>query len=370
MNTPPQTAPLLMPAEWERHHATWLGWPLNASDWPGKFAPVRWAFGEIVRKISRGEIARIVVASERHKAEAVRVLSRNHVDMTRIEFFQQPMNRGWMRDCMPSFARKPDGTLAAAKFTFNGWAKYPDWQHDNALAGRLVPELPPETPWELVHAQVPNIVNGKSAGKRTMVLEGGAIDVNGRGTLLTTEECLLDERVQVRNPGMSRSDVESGLRDFLGARNVIWLGRGIVGDDTHGHVDDLCRFVNPRTIVLVQEKNPADENYQALQENRERLQDARLEDGSKPEVAYLPMPEPLVFDGMRLPASYANFYICNHAVLMPTFNDPADRTALGILSELFTDRPVIGIHAVELVWGLGTLHCLTHEEPVAKTEQA
>lgn len=350
-----------MPAEWQPHKATWLGWPLNANDWPGKFSPVRWAFGEIVRKVSRGELVRIVVAGERHEAEARRVLQRNGVDTTQIEFFRQPMNRGWMRDCMPAFVKGGTGAPSAVKFTFNGWAKYSDWQHDNALAGRLAPE----TGWNLVPATVPNVVNGKQAGTRTLVLEGGAIDVNGRGTLVTTEECLLDPTIQVRNPHLSREELEAGLRQYLGATNVIWLGRGVAGDDTHGHVDDLCRFVNPTTLVLAQEQNPADENYQALQENRERLQDARLEDGSRPEVVYLPMPEPLMFDGMRLPASYANFYMCNHAVLVPTFNDPADRIALGILAELITDRPVIGIHAVELVWGLGTLHCLTHEEPAA-----
>lgn len=354
-----------MPAEWEPHKATWLGWPLNPNDWPGRFAPIRWVFGEIVRKVAQAETVRIVIANERHEAEARRVLHRNHIPPEHVEFYQAPMNRGWMRDCMPFFVKDADGNNAAIKFGFNGWAKYSDWQHDNALAGRLSPE----TGWNLIPAQVPNRMSAdprqqRVHGVRTMVLEGGSVDVNGRGTLVTTEECLLDADVQVRNPGMDRVQVEEAFHQFLGVRNVIWLGKGIVGDDTHGHVDDLCRFVNPTTMVLVQESNPHDANYHALHENRERLQEARLEDGSKPEVIYLPMPQPLVFEGMRLPASYANFYICNHAVLVPTFNDPADRTALGILAELITDRPVIGIHAVELVWGLGTLHCLTHEEPV------
>jgi agmatine deiminase len=201
------------------------------------------------------------------------------------------------------------------------------------------------------------------------VLEGGSIDGNGRGTLLSTEECLLDPQVQVRNPGLTREETEAALREYLGVKNVLWLGKGIAGDDTHGHVDDLCRFVGPRTVVLCQESDSSEANYRPLQENRERLQGMRLEDGSPIEVVGLPMPMPLFLDGQRLPASYANFYISNAAVLVPTFNDPNDRTALGTLAELFRDRPVIGIHAVDLVWGLGTLHCLTHEQPgMAKAE--
>ncbi len=198
------------------------------------------------------------------------------------------------------------------------------------------------------------------------MLEGGAIDVDGRGTILTTEECLLDPFVQVRNPGLKRADYEQVFLENLGATHAIWLGKGIAGDDTHGHVDDLCRFVSPKTIVLCREPNPKDANYRALEENRERLQAARLADGSKPEVVELKMPSPLVFDGRRLPASYANFYIANAAVLVPTFNDPNDRVALLTLADLFRDRPVIGIHAVELVWGLGTLHCLTQQQPKAE----
>ena len=196
-----------------------------------------------------------------------------------------------------------------------------------------------------------------------IVLEGGSIDVNGRGTLLTTEECLLDPKVQTRNPGLSRYEIENVFRETLGITNTLWLGKGIAGDDTHGHVDDLCRFVNPGTVVLCHEENPQDVNYKPLAENRERLQGMHLENGRAVEVIDLPMPAPLFFAGVRLPASYANFYIANAAVLVPTFNDPKDRIALGILAEVFPDRPVIGIHAVDLVWGLGTLHCLTQQEP-------
>lgn len=349
-----------MPAEWERHKATWLGWPLNPEDWPGKFVPIRWVYGEIVRSITRlgGEAVHIVVDGGRHEEQARSVLTKAGVDLAKVEFFQCRMNRGWMRDCMPAFVQRSlintSGEMmtetAAIKFTFNGWAKYDNWQFDNALANRLSPHVG----WQIIEAKL---------GKRQMALEGGGIDVNGRGTLLTTEECYLDPEIQVRNPGLSKAEFERGLKEYLGVTNILWLGKGIAGDDTHGHVDDLCRFVNPTTVVLVQEKNAKDENYRALQENRERLQGMRLEDGKNINVVELPMPQALTFDGMRLPASYANFYISNGAVLMPTFNDPNDRIALGILSELFTDRPVVGIHAVDLVWGLGTLHCLTHEEP-------
>jgi len=343
-----------MPAEWEPHHATWLGWPHNASDWQGKFAPIPWVYGEIARALVPGEIARILVNSAAHERQARRVLERVGVDHTRVEFFRFPTNRGWTRDFGPLFVRRsnPQPELAIARFRFNAWAKYPDWNKDDQVPERVAARLK----LRLFRARV---------GARDVVLEGGSIDVNGKGTLLTTEECLLDPVVQVRNPGLGRREIEAVLRDQLGVTNVLWLGHGIAGDDTHGHVDDLCRFVNPRTVVLCRETDPHDANYRALEENRERLQGMRLEDGSKIEVVDLPMPAPLTFDGRRLPASYANFYVTNRAVLVPTFNDPKDRVALGVLAELIKDRPVLGIHAVDLVWGLGTLHCLTQQEPAA-----
>jgi len=342
------------PAEWEPHEATWIGWPSNRTDWPGKFAPIPWVYGEIVRKLAPGELVRILVNSKVHEAGARRVLTRAGVDLTCVEFLAFPTNRGWTRDSGPIYLRrsKPRPELAIVRFRFNGWARYPDWQKDDAVPERAARALG----CRLFRAEV--------AG-RGMVLEGGSIDVNGRGTLLTTEECLLDSVTQVRNPGLGRTEVEAALRHYLGATNILWLGRGIAGDDTHGHVDDFCRFVGPRTVVLCHENNPHDPNYGPLEENRERLESMRLEDGSKIDVVSIPMPAPLYFDGQRLPASYANFYIANAAVLVPTFNDPNDRIALGALAELIRDRPVVGIHAVDLVWGLGTLHCLTHEQPAA-----
>jgi len=339
-----------MPAEWEPHEATWLGWPHTKSDWPGRFAPIPWAYGEIVRKLAPGERVRII-AGRADEARARRILRRVGVDAEQSEFLHFPTDRGWTRDFGPIFVRREDkDDLAIVRFRFNGWAKYADWRKDDRVPERAARAL--RLP--LVDVRV----NG-----RPVVLEGGSIDVNGRGSLLTTEECLLDPEVQVRNPGLGRADLEAVLREYLGASNVMWLGKGIAGDDTHGHVDDLCRFVGPGTLVLCREKHARDANYRPLEENRERLQGMRLEDGSRPEVVDLPMPAPLFFDGRRLPASYANFYIANAAVLVPTFNDPADGRALGILAELFRDRPVVGIHAVELVWGLGTLHCLTQQQP-------
>jgi agmatine deiminase len=368
-----------LPAEWEPHEATWIGWPHNLSDWPAKFAPIPWVYGEIVRKIAPAETVRILVNSKAHEEQARRVLRRAGVDLSRVEFFRFPTNRGWTRDFGPIFVKRdgnhplpppyqggepnhplpppcqggeraPQPDVAIVDFGFNGWGKYPNWQKDNKVASLAAAALG----CRLFQA----IVKG-----RDFVLEGGSIDGNGCGTLLATEECLLDPEVQVRNLDLTRQETEEALREYLGVKNVLWLGKGIAGDDTHGHVDDLCRFVGPRTVVLCQESDSSEANYRPLQENRERLQGMRLEDGSRIEVVALPMPMPLFLDGQRLPASYANFYISNAAVLVPTFNDPKDRIALGTLAELLRDRPVIGIHAVDLVWGLGTLHCLTHEQP-------
>jgi agmatine deiminase len=333
-----------MPAEWEPHAATWIGWPHNASDWPGKFPPIPWVYGEIVRALVRGETVRILVNSAVHETHATRILKKVGVDLGRVDFLRFPTNRGWTRDFGPIFVRGPKG-LAIARFHFNAWAKYKDWKKDDKIPGLAAKKF-----------KLP-------LRDASIVLEGGSIDVNGRGTLLTTEECLLDPDVQTRNQGLSRYEIENVFRDTLGVSKTLWLGKGIAGDDTHGHVDDLCRFVKPGTVVLCREDNATDVNYKPLAENRERLQGMQLENGASIEVIDLPMPAPLYFDGVRLPASYANFYISNAAVLVPTFNDPNDRVALGTLAELFPARPVVGIHAVDLVWGLGTLHCLTQQEP-------
>jgi len=341
-----------MPAEWEPHEATWIGWPHNSSDWPGKIGPIPWVHGEIVRKLAPGELVRILVNSAPHERRARAVLERSGVSPNRVQFFRFPTNRGWTRDFGPCFVRRarPTPEVAIARFRFNAWAKYPDWRKDDQIPERVGKRLG----LRLFLAQ---------AGGRDLVLEGGSIDVNGRGTLLTTEECLLDAAVQVRNAGLGRRELEEALRASLGVTNVLWLGRGIAGDDTHGHIDDLCRFVGAHTVVLCRESDPRDANYRPLEENRERLEGMHGEDGAKLEMVPLPMPAPLYFAGRRLPASYANFYAANAAVLVPTFNDPNDRAALGLLTELFRDRPVVGVHATDLVWGLGAIHCLTQQQP-------
>ena len=330
-----------MPAEWEKHAATWLAWPHNVRDWPGKFAPIPWIYAEIVRRISAQETVRLLVGNPSLEAKARAVLKKAEVDVSNVEFLRIPTDRVWTRDSGPIFLNA--GVIA--NFRFNAWAKYPDFKNDARIPERAA------------KAKGYQLLDAGGA-----VLEGGAIDVNGQGTILATEECLLDPAVQVRITGYGRAEYEKLFAEILGARDTIWLGKGIAGDDTHGHIDDLARFVGPRTIVLCSERNTSDPNYLLLEENRERLESARLEDGSRADIVALPMPQPVIFDGHRLPASYANFYICNAAVLVPVFDDPNDAAALGLLGELLK-RPAIGIHARDLVWGLGTLHCLSQQEP-------
>jgi agmatine deiminase len=324
-----------MPAEWEPHRATWIAWPHNRDDWPGKFAPIPWIYVEIVRHLHRGERVRILTTD---LTTPRRMLAKAGVDLSQIDFFPIPTDRVWTRDYGPMFVVR-DGRLVIHNWRFNAWAKYSDWKRDDRVAGRAARAL-----------RLPLVEPG-------IVLEGGAIDVNGQGLLLTTEECLLSP-VQQRNPGLSRARLEALLVRHLGIRDVIWLGRGIAGDDTHGHIDDIARFVDPTTVVAAVEPDPADPNHEPLRENLQRLRsrgDLR--------VVEIPMPSPLYFNGQRVPASYANFYIANQVVLVPTFHDPRDRLALNILADLFPVRNIIGIHSVDLVWGLGTLHCLTQQEP-------
>lgn len=348
-----------LPAEWEKHEATWLGWPHNPTDWPDKIDTIRWVYGEMVRKISAGEIVRVLVRNKAEARFAGSYLKRAGCDLKKVEFVIHPTNRGWTRDSGPIFVRRQNTKretrnakheTAIVHFHFNAWAKYDDWQKDTRV---------PETAAKLLKKPLFDAqFNGKN-----FVIEGGGIELNGRGTLLTTEECYLHPKIQIRNPGMTKAQYDETFKKYLGVKNVLWLLNGPVGDDTHGHIDDICRFVNPKTLVLIKETNRRDINYQPLAENWERVQDFRLENGSKPDVISLPMPAPLFYGDWRLPASYANFYICNACVIVPTFNDPNDRVALGKLGELFKDRPVVGIHAVDLVLGFGSLHCLTQQQP-------
>jgi agmatine deiminase len=336
-----------MPAEWEPHAATWIAWPHNQDDWPGRFGPIPWVYAEIVRCLSQHEKGRILVNEK--TVQQVRQHTAIGWNEANVEYVNYDTDRVWTRDFGPSFVQSSDGKRVAVKWAFNGWAKYENWTHDEA-AGLFIAKhlgVACERPlWQ----------------GRPIVLEGGSIDVNGQGTLLTTEECLLSD-VQQRNPGMSRDDYENAFADWLGIRKTIWLKRGITGDDTHGHVDDLARFVNPTTVVAVQERDRGDANHEPLRENLELLKRATDQDGQPLRVVPLPMPSPIHFQGQRLPASYANFYIANGLVLVPTFNDEHDRLALNTLTELFPDRRVIGIHCGDLIWGLGTLHCMTQQEP-------
>jgi len=326
-----------MPAEWEPHEATWLAWPHEKSDWPGKFEPIPWVYGEIVRHLSRAERVRILVENEDAEERVRRILRKCHANADAVEFFHLPTNRSWTRDYCPIFVKNRG--VAIAHWRFNGWAKYSNYERDATVPAALAETL-----------RMERIETG-------LVLEGGSIDVNGARKLLTTEECLLSD-VQARNPGVSRRSLEMAFKKYLGISEVIWLNRGIAGDDTHGHVDDLARFTARDTVVTVVEPDRNDANHEPLEENL-----ARLRARKDLRTVTLPMPEPVYFNGQRLPASYANFYIANGMVLAPVFGDPNDRVALNTLARLFPDRAVIGIPSRDLVLGLGTLHCMTMQQP-------
>ncbi|HEY6561990.1 MAG TPA: agmatine deiminase family protein [Polyangiaceae bacterium] len=353
-----------MPAEWSEHAATWLAWPHEQSDWPGKFQAIPWVFAEMARHLQEAERLRILVGSELDQRRAERCLTRAGVSASNVEFFEIPTDRSWTRDFLPLFVvRRERGRVkeaATVKWRFNGWARYPNHERDEA-AGVQVAE----------HAGFRTfLAEATLAGKRQrVVLEGGAIDVDGEGTLLATRQCLLTGP-QARNRELGSAGIERVVRDYLGVEKMIWLPDGIAGDDTSGHIDDFARFVAPGRVVLCQEKRREDPNHAVLCAAEEQLRAARDARGRRLEVIALPMPAPVYFDGQRLPASYANFYVGNATVLVPTFNDPHDRLALGILSELFPSRKVVGIHALDLVLGLGTIHCSTQQEPAAPLPDA
>jgi agmatine deiminase len=343
------------PAEWEPHEATWLAWPHNREDWPGKFQPIPWVYAEIVRLLAARERVHILVEDAKAEKLATGILKRAGANLAQVTFHHWLTDRVWTRDSGPIFVRNTEGRVALTNWHFNAWAKYSDWRLDDQVPSRVAELLGLPT-WE------PTIeVEGE---KRRLVLEGGSIDTNGQGILLTTEECLLSD-VQQRNPGVSREQLEQAFHEYLGVEQVLWLGRGVAGDDTHGHIDDISRFVGPTTIVTAIEPNTKDPNHEPLAENLGRLKDARTCDGKQFTLVELPLPRPVLFRKQRLPASYANFYLANGLVLMPTFHDPNDRVALNILADVFPDREVIGIHSVDLIWGLGALHCMTQQQPAA-----
>ena len=340
-----------MPAEWEPHAATWLGWPHNKTDWPGKFQPIPWVYAEIVRHLARQERVEIVVNDARAEEQARLVLDKANAFGDNVRFRRAVTNRGWMRDSAPIFVKRGDkkDPIAAVNWRFNAWAKYPDWRDDDKASESIVQ-------WARVPVFRPEVYS------KRVVLEGGSIDTNGQGLLLTTEECLLSN-IQSRNPDLSKPELERVFAEYLGIEKVVWLERGIAGDDTHGHVDDISRFVTPSTILTAVETNLNDVNHEPLQMNLERLKKASDANGRKFDVVSLPMPSPVVFKGRRLPASYANFYVANGIVLVPVFNDKSDRIALNILSELFPAREIIPIYCGDLIWGLGAIHCMTQQQP-------
>ena len=362
----PDPSTYRMPAEWEPHAATWIAWPHNAEDWPNKFQPIPWVYSEIVRHLSRVEDVHILVNDRAAERRANATLRRAGANLARLHFHHWATDRVWLRDSGPIFVKKTadgsvknsSGEIALTNWKFNAWAKYDNWRRDDQIPQHVAKmydmlQFKPE---------VPALIGDPNSKSHRLVLEGGSIDVNGAGILLTTEECLLSE-VQQRNPGVSREQFEAAFAEYLGIEKVIWLNRGCAGDDTHGHIDDIARFVAKNKFVAAVEPNTADENHLPLAENLERLHDARNLHGKPFEIITLPMPAPVVFEGQRLPASYANFYIANHLVLVPTFNDKNDRHALNCLAECFPAREVVGIHCGDLIWGLGALHCMTQQEP-------
>ena len=375
-----------MPAEWEPHDATWLAWPHYEGDWPGKFEPIPWVYAEIIRNLARDERVELIVNDAVAERKVRKLLAYANASSANVRFHRWATNRVWLRDsgCIfavpaePDFARPdspfdfaqgrlgrlslhknsaafaPESGLSAINFRFNAWAKYSNYRLDEKL-GRLMAEMVGSPEINPLHCD------------RRVVLEGGSIDVNGCGSILTTEECQLS-KVQRRNPGMSRKDYEKVFADYLGAPHTIWLGGGIVGDDTHGHVDDLSRFVSADTVVTMVEANRKEVNHKPLRDNLRRLQAASNRSGKRLNVVEIPMPAPVIFEKRRLPASYANFYIANNIVLVPVFNDPNDRIALDTLDELFPNREIVPIYSGDLVWGLGTMHCMTQQQPALRSK--
>ena len=343
-----------MPAEWEPHDATWIGWPHHRPDWPGKFEPIPWVYAEIVRVLHAHERVEVLCNGVEARDQAVRALRAHDVNMARVGLHLVPTDRVWLRDSGPTAVMGPDGRITWVAWCFNAWAKYENYASDELVAKRVA-EL---SGLPLVKALRPD-------GEGRLVLEGGGIETDGAGTLLVTEEWLLSD-VQVRNPGLDRVGYERAFAEYLGVHRTIWLGEGCAGDDTHGHVDDVARFTDAHTIVLAYEEDPADENHERSANNLRRLELAARDFPGGLRVVRLPFPRPVIMDGERLPASYANFYIANGVVIVPTFNDRNDRIALNTLAELFPDRDVVGIHSVDLVWGLGTLHCLTQQQPCGR----
>ena len=346
LNQTPRELGYHMPAEWELHEATWLSWPHKEESWPGAFEQVPEIFVEITKHLTESELVRINVADQAFSERVTSLLRKGGVNLDAVRFHFNPTDDAWVRDHGPIYVvRDSPGKRERAiiDWRYNAWGnKYPPFFNDDVVPSRIAVEMD-----ELLF--LPGIV-----------MEGGSLDVNGRGTLITTEACLLNPN---RNPHLKRAQIEQYLEDYLGITQILWLGEGIAGDDTDGHVDDLTRFVSADTVVTVVEDDREDENYEVLKENCGLLRQMKDQDGQLLRVIELPMPAPVYFQEQRLPASYANFYIANKSVLVPIFRDENDEKACAILQNLFTDRKVIGIDCVELIWGLGSIHCVTQQQP-------
>lgn len=332
------------PAEFAKHDATWLSWPHKEASWPGKIETIYPRYAEFIKLVAQGEKVKINVLNEAMKQKALRHITEAEADLNNIEFFFHPTNDAWCRDHGPAFLINPaEKKKMIVDWGYNAWGgKYPPFDLDDVIPTRIAE-----------HYNIPVAHPG-------IVMEGGSVEFNGKGTLLTTRACLLNEN---RNPHLNQQQIEEFLINYYGVNHILWLGDGIIGDDTDGHIDDLTRFVNEDTVVTIVEENKQDENYEILQENLRDLKGLRLETGKQLNIVELPMPSPIVYDDMRLPASYANFYIANKYVVVPTFRDKNDDRALDILQNCFTDRKVVGVDSVDIIWGLGSFHCLSQQEP-------
>lgn len=341
-NESPKKAGYRFPAEWAKHEATWLSWPHKEASWPGKLDTIYAPYCQFIKIVAEGEKVRININDEETKAFAIAELEKAGADLSQIEFYLHPTNDAWCRDHGPAFLVKDD-QKAVVDWGYNAWGgKYPPFHLDDVIPTKVAE-----------HFNLPLYLP-------EIVMEGGSVEFNGAGTIMTTTACLLNEN---RNPHLTKAEIEQYLLEFYGAEQVLWLGDGIVGDDTDGHIDDITRFVNEDTVLTVVESNPLDENYLLLQENLEALKEMRLLNGKALNIVKLPMPSPVIHEDTRLPASYANFYIANTAVIVPTFRDVNDEKALQIIQEVFPDRKVVGIDSTDIIWGLGSFHCLSQQEP-------
>ncbi|MFL5728705.1 MAG: agmatine/peptidylarginine deiminase [Cytophagaceae bacterium] len=334
------------PAEWEKHSATWLSWPHKEASWPGKIETIYPVYVRFIKALTEGETVNINVNDEAMKTKAISYLQKEGVDLTRVHFFFFPTNDAWCRDHGPAFlVNRKEKKKMIVDWGYNAWGgKYPPYDLDD-----VIPTLIAK------HYNIPVVNPG-------IVMEGGSVEFNGKGTLLTTTGCLLNKN---RNPHLNQKQIEEYLTGYYGVDQILWLGDGIVGDDTDGHIDDITRFVNSDTVLTVVEENKKDENHEPLEENLKSLKKMRLQDGKQLNVVELPMPSAVVFDDQRLPASYANFYIGNAAVVVPVFRDKNDERALEIIQKCFPDRKVIGLDSTDIIWGLGSFHCLSQQEPMA-----